>query len=528
MIKVMIVDDEKIVIDSISFILKKNFSNIDTIITARSGREAIEKVESIVPDIVFMDIKMPGINGIEAIKQIKSQHNQIIFIIITAFNQFEYAKDSINLGVFEYLLKPVNHIKVIEVIEKAMNKIKSERKKRNLELDIKEKLQKVIPVLENGFIYSIIFFDDNKNELLNYKELFGIKEDAGYIMTIEFGDYEKDGKLQNKIGNSVRSQKLYPNLQNIITSLKKCIIGPIMLNRIVIFIPAKNNESKLIKVSFAKKVYKMLSDKLQLDYKIGIGTTYNDFELLSISYEESLEALRSLRSTGIMYYHDISKISQQNNEYPYQKEKLFLQKLSQGNEKESIVLFYDLFDTILNIYNNDSLKIKNKLLEIVFLVNRLILNHAKITEYTEEVFFQKILYIEDMDDLKIYCKRIIEKVAKQICSLKEDNVGNITKKAKEYIKLNYKKQINLEDVSQSINVSSQYLSRLFKAETGENFIDYLTSIRIEKAKDLLQKTDMSIKEICFQIGYSDPNYFSRLFKKMLGLTPTEYKDKLKS
>ena len=97
-------------------------------------------------------------------------------------------------------------------------------------------------------------------------------------------------------------------------------------------------------------------------------------------------------------------------------------------------------------------------------------------------------------------------------------------KAKEYINENYAKDISLDDVSREVDISPYYFSKVFKEETGENFIEYLTNIRIEKAKELLTETELSMKEICGSIGYSDPNYFSRTFKKNTGVTPTEYKE----
>ena len=97
-------------------------------------------------------------------------------------------------------------------------------------------------------------------------------------------------------------------------------------------------------------------------------------------------------------------------------------------------------------------------------------------------------------------------------------------KAKQYIEENYNRDICLDDISRIVDISPYYFSKLFKEETGENFIDYLTNLRIEKAKDLLMHSGMNIKNICVDTGYSDPNYFSRIFKKQVGVTPTEYRE----
>lgn len=282
MYKVMIADDEKVAIDSLKFIIEKNFSDAMITATARSGREAVEKVKEHVPDILFMDIHMPGINGIEAIREIRKHYSEIAVIVLTAFDQFEYAKDAINLGVMEYLLKPVNRAKVVEVVGRAMGQIRAEKEKQQEDLELREKLK---------------------------------------------------------------------------------------------------------------------------------------------SAEESLKALQNLQGSAA------------------------------GNAADP----------------------------------------AAPGPGADP-------------DYQSY------------------KAGALTRRAKDYIKANFSKTITLEDVAREIHVSPQYLSKLFKEETGENFIEYLTGIRIRNAKSLLEGDELSIKEICYNIGYSDPNYFSRIFKKIVGVTPTEYKD----
>jgi len=281
MYKIMITDDEKVAIDSLKFIIEKNFSDAEIIATARSGREAVEKAKEHIPDILFMDIHMPGINGLEAIREIRKFNSRVAVIVLTAFDQFEYAKDAINLGVMEYLLKPVNRSKVVEVVERAMERIRTEKEERQKEQELREKLKQA---------------------------------------------------------------------------------------------------------------------------------------------EESLKSLQNLRAGDAQFTETRMAGPEAYSEYQNYK------------------------------------------------------------------------------------------------------AGALIKHAKDYIKENFSKAITLEDVAREIHVSPQYLSKLFKEETGENFIEYLTGIRIRNAKSLLEADDLSVKEICYSIGYSDPNYFSRIFKKIVGITPTEYKE----
>ena len=114
MIKLLIADDEYLVLDSLKMIISKNLDEVEIVGTAGSGREAIEKALVLKPDVIFMDIHMPGIDGMEAIRQIKAANSNALFVIITAYEFFDYAKEAINMGVSEYLLKPVSKNKVIE------------------------------------------------------------------------------------------------------------------------------------------------------------------------------------------------------------------------------------------------------------------------------------------------------------------------------------------------------------------------------------------------------------------------------
>lgn len=527
MYKIMIVDDETISTDSIKYIIEKNFSDVEIVAIARSGREAIEQAENNVPDIIFMDIRMPGINGIEAIKQIKHRHSQIAIIVLTAFEEFDFAKEAIKMGVLEYLLKPVNRTKIVEAVKKAMEVVKAQKEKLEIELEMKEKMEYVIPILENGFIYSIILFDDNSIELQNYKRIFEIQESGGYVVTVEFGDDENNGEFGNKIGYSVRSQYFYQYFRDTANSLHRCIIGPVMLNRIVLFIPERNGTEQfsdcLNSVDFAEKLLKRLSEKVKCDFKIGIGRCYDRLELMSVSYEESLKTLRYIQSRGVMHFIDIPSDTVQYRGLPEQKEKLLMQKVSLGDIDGSINEFNHIFDWLLLEYGDQTLKIKNKLLEIVFFVNRIAWENDASSEKTEIRFLEEMLSIEDTNELRFWCKKRIETTAERMNSYRGSNISGLAKSAKNYIDMNYSKQLTLEGVSKEINVSPQYLSKLFKEETGENFIDYLTSVRIKVAKNLLESGELSIKEICYSVGYSDPNYLSRLFKKITGVTPTDYK-----
>lgn len=532
MCKFLVVDDEPIVLKSIKFIIEKNINNVDIVETARTGREAIQKAEAIVPDIIFMDLKMPGINGLDAIKEIKSRCKNAVFIILTAYGQFNFAKEAVNLGVIEYLLKPISSEKVIETINKAIEIVRAEKESRQKELELKEKLENIIPVLENGFICSILFFDDNSSELSSYKQIFEIDQSGGYIMTIEFGETVSHSNIGNKIGMSVKSQLFYPIFREIIKSMCKCIVGPIMLNRIVVFIASNKGDEynqRLEALSAAGNVIDHLIQKVDADFRIGLGKSYNDFENLSVSYEESLRAIRFAGNKEVVHIMDVPLENEIKYEYPFFREKYFLEKAYQGNSAACIEAFNYLFDWLINENAGYSIKVKAKLFGLFSSLQRLAWDYeVGDNEFTGQIgYFEELLAFEDIAELRAWCKQKIEYIINSIIMIREKRISNLSLNAKKYINQNFNREISLEDVSKEVNISPNYFSKIFKEETGKSFIDYLTYVRIQKAKEFLEK-EYSMKEICRLIGYGDPNYFSRLFKKVVGITPSEYRENLQN
>lgn len=240
MYRIMLADDEGIMLEALKNIITSNFGSECEIATAKTGRAVVELAESFRPDIACMDIQMPGLNGIQAMKEIQKTNKKIIFIVISAYDKFSYAREAINLGVLEYLTKPVNKRVVIEVCMKAMKKVDEDRQKRSDDLEIREKLETVIPILESGYLYNILLMDSFHNYNDNYRQLLGIRENYGFMIVAEFGDSQENGELTNVVGAGVRAEKFYPELREIAREFFHCLVGPVMGNRVVILVPYEN------------------------------------------------------------------------------------------------------------------------------------------------------------------------------------------------------------------------------------------------------------------------------------------------
>lgn len=529
----MVVDDEQIVLDAVKFIIENNLDNASIAETARSGREALEKVDEVKPDIMLMDIRMPGINGLEVIHEVRERYKNIKFIIISAYEQFEFAKEAVNLGVKEYILKPINRYKLLSTVEKVINELEKERQLKKKEIENKEKLEKVIPILEYGFIYTILLNQEFQSEASRYRELFDLNYVGGYIMVIEFGEGESVDALENRIGSSIKSHSFYPYLRDTLKYKCKCVVGPVIINRVVAFVSIEEEEEykqRLAAIHIAECIVEKMGKTADVEFFIGIGS-YQEFSTLNRSYEEALRALQYNKGERVLHIMDILPERVELFSGLREKQKQILGKVESGELEESLNIFFSISSILNTAYYSQRTKnpnmietIKNKWMELMVqvygLAYELEIQEDSMIQYDN--YLGELRSIEEYEQIPEWCKHKIKYIVEKGKESKLKKVSAVIYEAKQYIDNRFQQELTLEEVSKEISMSPQYFSRLFKEETGENFKEYLTAVRIAKAKDLLKNTNKSVKEISFDIGYNDPNYFSRLFRKMVGVTPTEF------
>ncbi len=529
MYKIMLADDEGIVINSLRFIIEKNFVGSCVVEHATTGRSVIELAEKFKPDIAIMDIQMPGINGIEAMKEIRKTNSSVVFIVMTAYDKFNYAKEAINLGVLEYLTKPVNHTVIVKVLQKAMDIIEEDRKKRSNDLMIREKLEIVVPIIESDFIYAAISGDDLTRNESNFRNLLGVNEQYGMMLVMEFGDSIEDGILTNPVGVSVKAQSFYPIIRENLKEDFVCIVGPIMVNKIVVFLPCDKPQleydDRTLLIEKLRKLIRELSMKLEVQFKVGIGSV-TPLRHLSESYKEALSVSRNSKGR-VVHVKDLPIGCEYEEDYPIDIEKALFEQIEKGNLEGTKTETNRFFDWMIEHYSDCEMDIKLKVLEFILFAEQRAFLSGGMTYYFRyrKDYLPTLIQLDSYDQLRKWFLDKILEACRNIINKREEQTSGMIAKAKVFIEENFGRDISLDDVSRSVDISPYYFSKLFKEETGENFIEYLTNVRIDRAKQLLINKEISIKSICAATGYSDPNYFSRIFKKQVGLTPTEYREK---
>lgn len=529
MYKIMLADDEGIVIDSLSFIIEKEFGISCQIESAKTGRNVIELAERFRPDIAFMDIQMPGINGIEAMREIRENNGNTIFIVMSAYDKFDYAKEAINLGVLEYLNKPVEKNKIVEVLKRAMAMIDKEREKRRQDLMLREKMETVVPIIENGLIYSLMFREYFEEDVENFKNLLDITGDYCYMGVLVFGESQVGNHMTNVVGTSVRIQEHYNEVREIVRGYFKCIMGSVMANKIAILVPVMEERidynERIALIDKAREMVRKLKGRLDASFRMGFGHVGRLRDSMK-SYNEALHAL--LQSDGsVAHIDDLPVGCDYEENYPVETEQEIFEYTEKGNIEEQHSAVNRYFEWMIENYGDCQSDIQLKVLEFVLRAEKISYEgSSRIYRFkSREDYLPSIMEIGgDTERLRTWFTEKMDAAVRNVANGKATQSGGVVAKAKEYIHANFHKEISLDDVSRAVDISPYYFSKIFKEETGENFIEYVTAIRMEKAKELLSSSMLSMKEICGEVGYADPNYFSRTFKKNVGLTPTEYKE----
>lgn len=528
MYKIMLADDEGIVIDSVKFIIEKEFGDDCVIEFAKTGRSVIELAEKFRPDIAIMDIQMPGINGIDAMKEIRQSNSNVIFIVMSAYDKFDYAKEAIKLGVLEYITKPMDRTKIVLAIKKAMGLVDKERARRSNDLLIKEKLETVVPIIESGLIYNILLQEHFEEDIENYKTMLGINSNYAYMIAVVCGDEQEGNHMTNAVGSSVRMQKHYQEVRESLKEYFHCIVGTVMANKLAVLVPCEHGvieyNKRIELIEHARELVRRLRKKTDISFRIGIGNV-DELGNLSESYNKALNAL--LITTGsVAHVDDLPIGCNYAGDYPVHLEKKLFEEVEKGDVNNAITAAAAFFDWMAETSPENLMEIRTKVLEFTLWAERMAYEKGGMTYQfnSRSDYLPTLMGMTELSQIKCWFIDKIMESCRNILSKRAEKSNSIIEMAKEYIRQHFNKDISLDDVSRAVNISPYYFSKIFKEDTGENFIEYLTGIRIEKAKELLGTTEYSMKEICAMSGYQDPNYFSRSFKKNVGVTPTEYKE----
>ena len=512
MYTILLTDDEQIMIDSLTFIISKNFGDDVKIFSALSGSQALEIAAKNQIDIIFMDINMPGLNGLQTVSYIKQSKPDTIVVILSALDQFQYAQEAVNIGAFKYLTKPVNRNTVIETVKSAFAEISRKRGRLSDEVELHKKLEIVSPMVESDFIYSAAF--SSGKDISEYFSYFGIENCIYCFCCLEIPHLDDKNKFA-----------IYTKIREILSAKSHCIIGSFMANRLALFFyfPDRSGKSGYEEEMRAhiREIFALLSLNVSATIRAGVSAFEKSSAETAIAYGKALEALTSAQS-GVVFASTIEK--DESESAGKAAEKIF-GRIKSGDPTALPPLLDSYTRALEKKQSGDTDKIKNSLFAL--LVNARNIASEISAQYHNTMFdnaFSVFSKENDRETLRLFVINLLVDCASAVREVSEKADNPIICRAVEFVKEHLSENISLDETAQAVNVSPFYLSKLFKEEKNETYIAFVTNTRLEKARDLLQNPRSSIKEVSAAVGYNDQNYFSRLFRNQFGMTPTEFRD----
>ena len=520
---VLICDDEELICDLIIRLIDWEALNLHILKICKNGLEAYDEIVKNNPDIVITDICMPEMDGLQLIEKCVKNNYNTHFILISGHQDFQYAYSAIKYGVKNYILKPIRKVE----LENSLIAIKETlHKKQNIESTLAQKTE----IIHQYFINTLISSKLNSYSPSEILDEFGIEfvPSSFRVLLLHFDrltfriNHEELFFLQKQAIKIFKER--YENI------FAHCLIG---INNNTIVIVLNNKLEEFVDQKSIRRILTYMKERLNISKQylitLAVGQQVKLVENLYASYKNAEDALKARLQTGA------DRVIFNENQF----QSLAPQSIMTEARRKSFANVIEQLDTIaidewLDNYFQSIISNRAQEVNTVFfdsLYYLVIYFHELITKYNliipDENFSIAIIekYYGSIN-LTELCWNIKGEIHNYITRYK-DYIGKKDiapiHKAKNYIKEHYKDEITLEDVASHIHLNPIYFSRLFKEKTGQTFMQYLTEIRMEKAKDYLINTDMSINEIANSVGYQDSKYFSRIFKKECKIIPNLYR-----
>lgn len=501
MIRTIVVDDEPYIRQSIITCIENTNPNFKVIAQAGNGLQAYELIHDLQPDVVFLDIRMPILDGISLLEKLQQNHLFPIRVILSGYSEFEYAKKAVHYQVFDYILKPIH----LEQMEALLNNISERIMKKSLLYEY-QYFNHVFKGIKPSLSWEKLCAQMN-----NYK--------AYYCFYLILGSY-----MYTK-NNQFNPSGVFPNTDELVDKLTdNCTtqdhvwaIAGENQNEVLFILGAHGNSAYDVK-QLAAQIHKYCSE-----LPTPITLIYPGSSLPLENMTDAVIDLKYYAMQKIRYAYTtilaLDTVSEANSDCILIDEKKYseLQKMIHEQRYQE---YKHSVKKILQFFCQQKIPQNQLRRELIRLLEVLHNGHFSydIQEFIDESITNTYLY-EDLTELML---QYIDAYSRNYYL---DLSQNLTEQIRNYIDENYQSQLTLKKIASCFHISASYLSTLFKKAYGLSPNEYLMNKRITKARDLLTAfPPISIKQISVMVGYTDPYYFSRIFKMITGISPTEYRD----
>ena len=528
---VLLVDDEE---DVIRIIMKKlDWESMGLVIIghAANGVEALEMAEELSPDIVMTDIKMPYMDGLTLCKKLKELSRTIRVIIFSGFDEFEYAKEAIKMEAAEYLLKPVNAVELKEVFERVKNDLDRELdEKRNTD-KLRAYYMESLPVLQESFYMALLEGRIAPEQIGRYMDSYQVQLKGPYYVVTVLHISQQSLEEESRMDPFLQAVSVRKFAEEQVEDRWRSRVV-IYLGDIIMISQMHSREEMLEYTNEMDRLCRMAKKVCNARITAGIGYLCDNLEQLPLSYQGAKQAVSYRVLYGNTRAISISEVepaehAELNWEDVYSTYIQQIMKKVRVGEGDELEKAISQFTEWLSGEQISMQKYRIVMMELVAELFRFTASHNL---NPENVFggngdvYSQVLQMESAEVLDRWLRRVCTNLQNAVMNERQDSTKFFVKNAEEYVKEHFADQdLGVDEVCRKLNVSAAYFSTIFKKETGKTFVRYLTDYRMEKAVNMLMTGNEKTYVIAEKVGYAEPNYFSYVFKKQFGMSPSKYK-----
>ena len=497
--KVILVDDEVEVIDVMKKKIRWNDLGFDVVGSATNGVKALELVEKLQPDVVLTDIKMPYMDGLELSRRLNREYPNIYIMLCTGFDEFEYAKEAVHLEIKEYMLKPVNATELSESLTNLKHTLDREREEKLNVKKLNDYFQEVLPKLQSNFFISLIEGRVEKHDYERFLQAYQVDMKGPLFGCVIFHTSE------NHVPEGMNPLLLSMSVEREITQITDACDR------------------------FCRWAYRIMGAVVTA----GIGTVCDSLYEISLSYERAREAVSYRVLYGTKRAINIGEIVPKEQIKPVQSEESRMQMLFRairiGDSAEIERAAHGEMEKLhkntetMSQYNLATMEIVSGFFK--FCTDNS-LDFNKISGNMQNIY-EKVSQMDE-SSLTAWIVQMSETISEKLKCARNSSARRLIVEAQNIVKERYMEaDISLDEVCAVLGVSNSYFSSVFKKEAGKSFISYLTDYRMDIAAEMILNTDEKSYTIAEKVGYLDANYFSYVFKKKFGVSPSKYRASVK-
>lgn len=535
-IKVFLVEDEMVIRRGIKNSIDWEKEGYIFCGEASDGELAYPMIIKEKPDILITDIRMPFMDGLELCKLVKKELPNIKILILSGYDEFDYAKEAIRLGVTEYLLKPISSGKLLEALNGVSESIRREKEDKDLVRKYMEEMRENTEHEKQKFFEQMIAGNLSMADALETGKKYEMNLSAGMynLLLFRFTLGEENRKSGELLGEAEYAiEKLTERLEYVF-EFQRGVEGWAFL------LMADNEEQMSERVKeLSKDLEEIMKNYSTIAYFGGIGQPVARLRELEESFREAERALAARFTMELNRIISVEDIRMAQNVDTLddieitsfgeiEKTRTMLEKFLNNGAEDEIDEFVDVYINELPEENLKSVLMRQYIIMDAYIV---MMSFCEKIEGIEgemqaqsEELKNSMKTSQTLEEIKNYIRMLLKKIIGVRDTISGRRYSDIIEIAKDQIRKTYMSdEISLNTIAAEVGMSPSYFSSIFSKEMGKTFVEYLTEIRMDRAKELLMCSSMKTSEIGYEVGYKDPHYFSYIFKKMQNCTPKEFR-----